>query len=136
MKVVVHNTYGGVYIPEAIQQELGLGKYDDVVRHDPKVVAAYEKLDSPDFSIIDIGDKFSYKINEYDGKEWVEIDKMHYIIESLLKMRSSKTPPAKKLWGRFPNPSLLLNQRPCREQLPARSYSRTAWRLSKHCRRL
>ena len=95
MKVVINKCYGGFSVSEAVYNELGVEwdgygylagdwkDYDcgsDILRVDPELVAAVEKLGSAangsyaELEIVDVPDDASWHIEEYDGIERIAED--------------------------------------------------------------
>ena len=82
MKIVINKCYGGFSLSEAAYKELGLewdgygyGHSDD--RANPDLVAVVEKLGKAangnfaELKVVDIPDGIDYRIEDYDGIEWI-----------------------------------------------------------------
>ena len=84
MKIVINKCYGGFSLSEAAYEELGL-KWDgygygfngDDKRTDPEMIAVVEKLGGAasgkfaELQVVEIPDGIDYRIEDYDGIEWI-----------------------------------------------------------------
>tara|TARA_R110000796_G_scaffold78528_1_gene175099 strand:- start:98 stop:385 length:288 start_codon:yes stop_codon:yes gene_type:complete len=87
MKVVIYTKYGAFQIPAEIHEEIGCEcgtEIDDVYhcygldidRHDARLVKAVEARADADgdfhnLRVVTIPDDVEYRIEEYDGMEWI-----------------------------------------------------------------
>lgn len=76
-KVVINRCYGGFGLSDLARERLGIEKYRELPRDDPRLVAVVEELgDAADgrhasLAVVEIPDDVEWTIEEYDGIEWV-----------------------------------------------------------------